>query len=103
MTVYEIPLSPKPQSFSVVFPNGLTYIMRLIYLFTPNDCWELDISNAAGNPLVQGIPLVTGADLLAQYGYLGFGCSLYCATDSDRFAVPRFYNLGVSARLYLAA
>lgn len=103
MTVYEIPLTPQPQTFSVQFPNGLTYGLRLIFLFTPDPCWELDISDSDGVPLVQGIPLVTGADLLAQYVYLGFGCSLYCTTDGDRDAVPRFDNLGVGGRLWLAA
>lgn len=103
MVVYEIPLSPKPQSLAVIFPNGKTYNLRLIYMFTPLDCWELDINDAAGNPLVLGIALVTGADLLAQYRYLGLGAALYAATDADVNAIPRFWNLGVSSHLYLAA
>jgi hypothetical protein len=103
MTVYEVPLTPQPQTLSVVFPNGQSYNLRLIYLFTPNDCWELDIADSDDNPLVQGIPLVTGADLLAQYEYLNFGCQMYCATDADPDAVPRFFNLGSSAHLYIAA
>lgn len=103
MAYFEIPLLPQPQAISVTFPNGVSYNMRLIYLFTPNDCWELDIDDADGNPIVCGIPLVTGADLLGQYAYLGFGAKMFCATDGDEFAVPRFYNLGVQAHLYLEA
>lgn len=102
MAVFEIALRPQPQLITARFPSGASYILRLIYLFTPNDCWELDISDALNNPLVCGIPLVTGADLLAQYAYLGFGCKMYCATDGDRAAVPRFFNLGVGAHLYLS-
>ena len=101
MATFEIPLTPRPQTLSVVFPNGKTYNLRLIYLFTPNDCWELDIADADGNPLVQGIPLVTGADLLAQLAYLGLGCKMFCATDIDHDAVPRFWNLGISSHLYI--
>lgn len=101
MAVFEIPLSPQPQTLAATFPNGVSYNMRLIYLFTPNDCWELDIDDADGNPIVCGIPLITGADLLEQYAYLGFGCRMFCTTDGDDFAVPRFYNLGTTAHLYL--
>ena len=102
MAVYEIKVSPQPQAFSVEFPNGLTYQLRLIYEFTPDDCWLLDISDASGNPILCGIPLITGADLLAQFSYLNFGCSLYCTTDGDTFAVPKFYNLGVNAHLWIS-
>ena len=77
--------------------------MRLIFLFTPYPCWELDISDNKGNPLVCGIPLITGADLLAQYGYLNFGAQMYCATDVNHDIVPQFFDLGIDSHLYLAA
>ena len=66
LAIFEIPTSPRPQSFSVTFPNGVTYQLRLLYVFAPNDCWTLDIADDQGNPILSGIPLVTGADLLAQ-------------------------------------
>ena len=101
MATFEIPLSPRPQSFNLRFPNGINYFLRLIYLFTPNDCWELDINDSNQNALVCGIPIITGTDLLAQYAYLGFGCKMFCDTDTDSFKPPRFWNLGISAHLYL--
>ena len=101
MSVYEIPLAPTPQQLSVLFPSGTVYVFRLIFQFTPNPCWLLDINDANDNPLVLGIPLVTGADLLAQYGYLGFGCAMYCYTDGDLGAVPTLANLGVTSHLCL--
>lgn len=102
MSVFEIPLKPQPQTVFAQFPNGVTYQLRLIYQFTPDDCWLLDIDDASGNPILCGVPLITGADLLAQFSYLGFGCSLYCTTDGDTFAVPKFYNLGVTAHLFVS-
>jgi len=60
----------------------------------------MDISDNLGNPMVCGVPLVTGADLLAQYGYLGFQGKLYIVTDGFRAGVPTFDGLGVSSRLY---
>ena len=103
MAVYEIPLTPQPQSLSVRFPNGVTYGLRLLYLFTPNDCWELDINDVLGNPIVCGVPLVTGADLLAQYAYLNLGCKMFCTTDASPNTPPRFFNLGKAAHLWLEA
>lgn len=103
MAVYEIPLTPQPQTLGIAFPNNITYILRLIYLFTPNDCWELDINDSQSNPIICGIPLITGADLLEQYAYLGFGCKLYCTTDGDDLVPPRFYNLGITAHLWVEA
>jgi hypothetical protein len=103
MTTYEIPLKPVPQKLTVTFPNGVDYQLTLNYVFVPDDCWILDIADADGNPLVQGIPLVTGCDLLEQYGYLGFGCAMTCTTDADADAPPRFNNLGLLAHLLLEA
>lgn len=104
MTVYQIPLSPKPQALSVNFPNGNVYNLRFLYQFSnpgSPECWILDISDAQNNPLVCGIPLITGADLLAQYKYLDFGCTMYCTVDGDISAVPAWYNLGGAAHLWL--
>lgn len=99
---FEVPTSPNPQSFATTFPNGVEYNLRLIYQFTGDNCWLLDISDADLNPLVCGIPLVTGADLLAQYAYLGFGFSLFATTDGDNTAPPTFYNLGSAGHLRIS-
>ncbi len=48
-----------------------------------NGGYVLDIADANGKPIVQGIPFVTGADLLAQYAYLGIGGQLIVQTDYD--------------------
>ncbi len=95
-TVYEIPTSPKPQQFFVTFPNGNTYQIRLIYQFNDDDCWLMDIADSTGSALVSGIPLVTGADLLAQYAYLGLGVSMWVTTDGDPYEPPHYWNLGLT-------
>ena len=103
MATYEVPTSPKPQTVNVQFPNGNFYQLRLTYVFTPDDCWLLDINDAFGNPIVCGIPLLAGVSLLKQYAYLNFGCVLYCVVDGEPNANPKFYNLGTTAHLYLEA
>ena len=60
----------------------------------------MDIGDVNGNPLVSGIALVTGADLLGQYAYLGIGGQLIVMTDGDPSAIPTFTNLGIESHLY---
>ncbi len=103
MTTYEIPLGSNPQSFSVTFPNGGMYQMRLIYQFNDDACWLLDIADSQSNPLVSGVPLVTGADLLEQYAYLGLGVAMYATTDADATEPPHWWNLGTTGHLYIVA
>jgi hypothetical protein len=101
-TIYEIPLSPAPQTLAVTI-GGTPYNLRFLYHNCDQGGWAMDISDASQNPLVCGIPLVTGADLLAQYGHVGIGGSLYVQSDGDASSVPTFGNLGVASHLYLVA
>lgn len=126
MKAYEIPLTPEAQIFTIALA-GRSYQLKLVWNIL-TACWILDISTPAGAPIVQGIPIVTGLDLLAQYGYLLFGGGLMAQTDGstnievqfDGFAtpgagadpgpqmqanifpndVPTFTNLGIAGRLY---
>ena len=66
-------------------------------------CWVLDVADIQKNPIVSGIPLVTGADLLGQFAYLNFGGKLIVVSDGDPFAVPTFDNLGTSGHLLFEA
>lgn len=101
-SVFTIPLQVGvPQTFSIQL-GSITYQMTLLYRNDTSGLggWVLDIADSSGNPVVQGIPLVTGADLLAQYRHLGFTGSLAIQTTSDPDAVPTFTNLGGDAQLY---
>lgn len=75
----------------------------MAYQEAPDGGWILDILNSSdkpGRPIVCGIPLVTGANLLEQYSHLGISGELWVATDADPDAVPTFDNLGQAGRLY---
>lgn len=99
-SAFLIPLQQgKPQTFSILL-NGITYRLTFLYRNDPNSGWTLDIADSTGNPIVQGIPLVTGADLLAQYRHLGFTGALVVQTTNDPDAVPTFDNLGKNAQVY---
>ncbi|MCY1536175.1 hypothetical protein D9M68_716190 [compost metagenome] len=62
--------------------------------------WTLDIADANGNAIVNGIPLVTGCNLLEPYAHLGFAGVLWVQTTADPDAVPSFESLGIGSHLY---
>ena len=101
MAVFEIPLSPQPQKFSIQL-GQVTYNMRVFWCEAPTGGWVLDINDSSDVPIANGIPLTTGADLLRQLTYLGIGGGgqLVVQTDFDANAVPTFENLGVQSHLY---
>lgn len=99
MATVEIPLSAEPQTFGIQLA-GVQYQLTLIWRDDPQGGWVLDIADANSSPILSGVPLVTGADLLAQYAYLGFGGQLVVQTDHDVDAAPTFGNLGSSSHLY---
>lgn len=99
MAAFEIPLLPAtPQALSIS-------ILNVPYQFTvkwcsPASSWLLDIADAQSVPIVSGIPLVTGADLLEQFEYLGLGVALYAQSLSHPSDPPTFDNLGDNGKLY---
>lgn len=98
-TYFTVPLQAQPQTLTVAL-SGTTYVLSLSYRNTSGGGWVLDIANAAGNPILQGVPLVTGANLLRQYAYLGFVGALWVQTLDNPDAVPTFKNLGSDGLLF---
>lgn len=97
-TPYEIPLTPEPQTFSIALA-GVTYRLTVAWNSSAG-LWVLDIADADSVPLVQGLTLVTGLDLLEQYRHLGIMGSLVVQTDHNTDAPPTLENLGTAGRLY---
>jgi hypothetical protein len=96
-TAYEIPLVAAPQTLSVTLA-GTTYQLRLAWC-KPAQAWTLYLAAADGTPLVNGVPLVTGANLLEPFAYMDFGGQLYVVTDHDADAQPTFASLGDRSHL----
>lgn len=97
-TAYEIPLTPQPQLFNIQLA-GKTYFLTLRWNVS-GDYWVLDIADQDRAPLLQGLPVITGLDLLGQYGFMDFGGMLIAQTDSDPDVVPTYANLGSESHLY---
>jgi hypothetical protein len=98
LTAYVIPLQPTNQLLSVTL-NGVLYNLRVIWNAIAQ-IWVMDIYDSSSNPVLLGVPLVSGGDLLWQFEYLGIGGQMYAQTSNDTDAPPTFTNLGVTSQLY---
>lgn len=99
MNVYEIPLSAQPQTFTITL-GGIDYRLTVQYRDAPGAGWILDIADSFGSSIVNGIPLVTGVDLLVQHQHLGFRGQLRVQGEEYPDEVPTFDNLGLWSKLY---
>lgn len=101
MSAFPLPVSASAQTFFVQLDN-LTYKITLRWNAVAV-CWVMDIADFEEEPMVQGIPIVTGTDLLAPYAYLGIGGGIVALTEGDPDAVPTFENLGTGGDVYFVA
>lgn len=59
----------------------------------------MDILDSQSLPIILGLPLITGADLLGQYQHLGLGFSLFVQSESGE--APQQYDLGNGTQLVI--
>lgn len=97
-TPYEIPLSAQPQTLQITL-NSVVYTLTVRWN-NVSGAWILDIGDSNNNPILCGIPLVTGCDLLAQHAYLNFGGQLIAQSDDNLNAPPALTTLGTTGHLY---
>jgi hypothetical protein len=100
-TVFQLPITPGTAQTFLTPINGVLYTLRFYFKDTPEAGWTLDISDNSGEPIVCGIPLVTGADMLAQYAYLAFGFKMFMITAGDPPHKPAFADLGAITQVYV--
>lgn len=60
--------------------NGVNYNFRIIWRGTE---YVLDLLDTNKNPIIQGIALVTGMDLLSPYKYLNLGFGLFVSNSAN--------------------
>jgi hypothetical protein len=100
MLTFLIPLLNIPQDFNITLANRE---LRIVSKWNSADeaGWVLDIyDGVTDDAIVVNIPMITGADLLEQYEYLGLNGRLVVFTDGDETAVPTLENLGVESNVY---
>ncbi len=95
-----IPVQPANEQLTITL-SGVQYRLRKIWRV---DTWYLDIADQAANPIISGMPLVTGADLLAQLEHLGLGGKLQVASSgADADVMPTYEGMGSVSNLYWTA
>lgn len=75
MQAVEIPLVADNQTFATTI-NGSVYHLSVIWR---GEYWVLDLADSNGSAIISGIPMITGADLLAQYRYMDLGFLWWCS------------------------
>lgn len=96
--IFEIPLASTCETFLTSL-NGRQYRLRVTWC-APGQMWVLDVENSDGTKIVEGMAMVTGADLLEQYAYLDITGQLIVQSDDEPFRMPTFTDLGSNSHLY---
>lgn len=102
--MFEIPIRPSQAQIFTITLNRTEYRFDLRWN-TVGVYWVLDIYDVATDtPLLRGVPLVTGVDLLAQYEYMAFNGDLVVVTIAQGSTVsdevPGFDDMGKDGHLY---
>jgi hypothetical protein len=96
-SIYNIPLSPGAQRFSVDLGDG-DYRFRLIYRDADEAGWSMDIDGPRGIA-IHGIPFVVGIDLLWQYRYFGVPGQLFAHRTDDGPEIVAYEDMGIAVQL----
>lgn len=83
-----------PQATAIISLNGTLINVRTTYIEGINNHWVLDIYDADNNPMLLGICVTVGADLLKGQGGLFAGIHLYAALTSSSEDERDKYALG---------
>lgn len=96
--IFVVPMTNVPQKFGVTLSGRQ---LDITSKWNEHAGWVADVADSVTDtPLITGIPLVVGADLLAQYEYVGIPGSLIVYTDGAQFTDPTEDNLGIESNLY---
>jgi hypothetical protein len=98
-SVFEIPLIPStPQKLHISL-SGTDYTLSLSWN-TVSAVWLLDIADTNEVPILSGVPLVTGVDILSQYKYFGIPGSIVVQGSGNPDNVPTFDTLGTTSHVF---
>lgn len=96
MQFNEIPLSPDNQQFRILLGDKI-YTLRIIWRELAG--WIMDVMDSGGTPLLCGVPLLSGVNLLQQYPHAGIVGRLIITTDKGAPDEPDKTNLGRNSHL----
>lgn len=97
MSVYVIPLTNMNQTLQISL-LGITYTLNVYWNALAN-LWYLDINDVNNNPILNGLPMTAGVNLLKQFGYLGIGGALVAQNVNNPNLPIGYSDLGVTSFL----
>lgn len=100
--VQEFPLRPEAQQMTIELASVL-YTVRFGWCDTPDGGWFMDLGTYEGAPLIQGLPLTAGEDVLQQFAYLGIGGEIRVETDGNSLVEPTYGDLGSNGKVLFIA
>lgn len=98
MAVYEFPLRPEAQEMQITLAT-IEYTVKFGWCDSADGGWFIDVSGVDGLPIVRGVPLTAGENVLQQFAYLGFPGAIYVETDDNQLVEPTYDNLGTNGRV----
>jgi hypothetical protein len=101
MNCLEVPVTARPQTFTLTISSTVYTIKQ--YWLKPAQCWVLDFGDQSGAPLLCGIPLVPGINLLRQYQYIIPGMLFVVTDDAIPDTIPDFTHLGITGKVYYSS
>lgn len=99
MAVYEFPLLPAQAQEMQITLATQEYTVRFYWIDSPEGGWIIDIYDLTFEPLVRGLALTAGENVLQQFDYLGFPGAITVQVDEDPLLEPTFAGLGVTGRV----
>lgn len=96
--VEEFPLRPEAQQIQITL-GGIEYTVRFGWGDTADGGWFIDVTDIDGAPLLRGLPLTAGEDVLQQVAYLGIAGEIRVQTDGDDLVEPTYANLGANGKV----
>lgn len=98
MATWEFPLLPQAQQMQIQL-GEIDYSIRFGWCDSPDGGWFIDIADVAGNPIIQGLPLTAGENILQQFDYLGLPGEIRVQTDGNPLVEPSYANLGSNGQV----
>lgn len=101
MTFFTVPISNQLpwQTFRITL-SGVVYTLEFRYN-TRMARWLMNINDAAGNPILEGVPCLILRDMIAQYRTLAAPLgTFFCTDDTGLDQQPAEFSFGVSNTLW---
>lgn len=97
-TTYEFPLRAEAQLIQIQL-GEVEYRVRFGWGDTTDGGWFMDIADADDVPIVRGLALTAGENVLQQFDYLGIAGEIRVQTDGDDLVEPTYANLGSNGKV----